>query len=88
MTLNFRKVPAALHVPYAALTSFVDKGANFGLQFHSGANSESSEAAGGAKVEVLSQPITDKSAPQATDAAADEPHRDAEVVSLDKFRKK
>src|SRR5262249_53904156 len=29
VVLKFRKVPATLHVPFAALTAFVDKGANF-----------------------------------------------------------
>ena len=33
VTLSFRKVPATLTVPFAALTAFVDPGVQFGLQF-------------------------------------------------------
>ena len=33
VTLSFRKVPATLTIPFAALTAFVDPGVQFGLQF-------------------------------------------------------
>src|SRR5215475_14744818 len=33
VSLSFQKVPATLHIPFAALTSFVDPGVQFGLQF-------------------------------------------------------
>src|SRR6201996_1143467 len=33
VTLSFRKIPATLTVPFAALTQFVDPGVQFGLQF-------------------------------------------------------
>src|SRR5580658_4297934 len=33
VTLSFRKIPATLTIPFAALTAFVDPGVQFGLQF-------------------------------------------------------
>src|SRR5689334_23565035 len=33
VTLSFKKIPATLTVPFAALTQFVDPGVQFGLQF-------------------------------------------------------
>ncbi len=32
--LSFNQIPANLHVPYAAITAFVDPSVDFGLQFH------------------------------------------------------
>ena len=42
VTLSFRKVPATLTIPFAALTAFMDPGVQFGLQFR-----ESDEAGDG-----------------------------------------
>src|SRR6202451_4190980 len=33
VTLTFKKLPAPLHIPFAALTAFFDPGVQFGLQF-------------------------------------------------------
>ncbi len=33
VTLSFRKLPATLTIPFAALTAFMDPGVEFGLQF-------------------------------------------------------
>src|SRR5258707_11704607 len=35
VTLTFKKLPAPLHIPFAALTAFFDPGVQFGLQFRS-----------------------------------------------------
>ncbi len=86
VALNFRKIPATLHVPYAALTAFVDKGANFGLQFQSdtATDAQAPQAVGTpAKIETLQQPAEKPAAPE--DSTPKEP---GAVVSLDKFRKK
>ncbi len=76
VTLTFKKVPATLSVPFTALTSFMDPGVQFGLQFKS-------EDAAAANTGTLPrpQPADETGAGQAQPQAAD-------VVSLDKFRKK
>ena len=87
VTLSFKKIPAALTVPFAALTQFVDPGVQFGLQFQ-GSEGGAAEA---------------KSAPDANRTARDKAARraqgcrgerkdgrspaPAEVVSLDAFRR-
>lgn len=82
VTLSFRKVPATLTVPFAALTQFVDPGVDFGLQFREiGADGK------------LKQPSTLPAAlgekpPEQQHAEPDRPVSPAEVVSLDSFRKK
>jgi hypothetical protein len=77
VTLSFRKVPATLSIPFAALTAFVDPGVQFGLNFQTEPEEEPSQrkrpsVAAGNGHELT----TEKSAAP------------AEVVSLDSFRKK
>jgi hypothetical protein len=93
VTLSFRKIPATLSVPFAALTAFVDPGVQFGLQFK-----ETEEGGSGPQETPSAQP-TQLAAPQKPKLQA-EPEKpenaDAEkpaaapgeVVSLDAFRKK
>jgi hypothetical protein len=90
VTLSFKKVPATLVVPFAALTQFVDPGVQFGLQF------QGAEAAGGDK--KTSAPMAlpgTKPVPLAGPKPVQDPPKEpekppapAEVVSLDAFRKK
>ena len=90
VTLSFKKVPAALIVPFAALTQFVDPGVQFGLQF------QGSETASGDKKPSASATLTGAKpaqlgGPKAVQDAPKEPEKPAapaEVVSLDAFRKK
>jgi hypothetical protein len=44
--LSFNQVPAKLHVPFAAVTGFVDPAVNFALQFQAQADESEPEAAG------------------------------------------
>jgi hypothetical protein len=80
IVLNFGDNPEPLRVPFDAIRTFVDPSVEFGLRF------ESTEAA-----EDDSAPGSDAPAPPAEDpagdAAPDQPDRDAEIVSLDTFRK-
>jgi len=77
VTLNFGDTPEPLYIPYDAIRTFVDPSVEFGLRF---------ETQGGGE---------DEDEADATDAAADDdaaedddaPQHDAEVVSLDSFRK-
>jgi hypothetical protein len=88
VTLSFRKVPATLTVPFAALTQFVDPGVQFGLQFR--------EVDESGEIKTSSQPTTltpaqPVKAEKPVEASTDEPEKPAapaEVVSLDAFRKK
>jgi hypothetical protein len=87
--LSFKKVPATLTIPFAALTAFVDPGVQFGLQFK-----EADETEGGIKREDTAlQPTPmiapDKPKPEPEKADAEKPAAaPGEVVSLDSFRKK
>ena len=58
VVLKFRKVPATLHIPFQAITAFVDKGANFGLQFQPLGDGQAQPQSGSAKAAVIrSTPI-------------------------------
>jgi hypothetical protein len=85
VTLSFKKVPATLTVPFAALTQFMDPGVQFGLQF------QGSEAATGDKKPVGTTIPAPLAGPKPLAEALKEPEKPAapgEVVSLDAFRKK
>jgi len=86
--LSFGGVPERLGVPFAAIKSFLDPSVQFGLQF------EPSDAVAEQTASKLpAVPAFTSPAPAAEPAAesADEPARPsegAEVVRLDRFRKK
>ena len=76
ITLNFGDQPEPLYIPYDAIRTFVDPSVEFGLRFEGqDAEPRADEAPAAAVAEVP--------------AAADEPEEkgEADVVSLDKFRK-
>lgn len=88
VTLTFKKLPAPLHIPFAALTAFFDPGVQFGLQFRSEA-----EAAKAAQPSPVVVPAPMAESPEAAEDAPDpvlpsEKPAAGEVVSLDSFRKK
>ncbi len=88
--LSFGGVPERLVVPFSAIKSFLDPSVQFGLQF------ETADSADGAL--VPDQPETQPSAAAApaattapdptTDDEPPKPSEGAEVVRLDRFRKK
>jgi hypothetical protein len=81
VALTFKKMPATLVIPFAALTAFFDPGVQFGLQFKS-AEQETKAAAPVSADGTAPEPAkTDKE--EAKPAAGQ-----GEVVSLDQFRKK
>lgn len=83
VTLNFGDQPERLYIPYDAIRTFVDPSVEFGLRFET---QESTEDPGGdptrATPELLPTSPTDEN-----DETRDAPHKDAEIVSLDNFRK-
>ena len=72
ITLSFGDSPEPLYIPYDAIKTFVDPSVEFGLRFET--NEDDTSDAPEAPMEVMAEP-------------EDEPQKDAEVVSLDQFRK-
>ncbi|HUJ02544.1 MAG TPA: ClpXP protease specificity-enhancing factor SspB [Rhizomicrobium sp.] len=87
VTLTFKKVPATLHIPFAALTAFADPGVQFGLQFTQIAENDTALEPPAAMPTAI--PVkTDKNPPEPPPPAESEKPAPGEVVSLDSFRKK
>ena len=76
VTLNFGDTPEHLYIPYDAIQTFVDPSVEFGLRFES------------QETESEDHPLATVEDEAALDAPEpEEPARDADVVSLDSFRK-
>ena len=73
VTLSFGEAPERLYIPYHAIKTFVDPSVEFGLRFES-ADEDDGEPPHPADPDDTPEPETPRSS-------------DAEVVSLDKFRK-
>lgn len=73
ITLNFGDAPEPLYIPYMAIKTFVDPSVEFGLRFESPEDDDEAEFAAEEAIEV--------------EPEIEEPHHDADVVSLDSFRK-
>ncbi|NOD33941.1 MULTISPECIES: SspB family protein [unclassified Ruegeria] len=71
ITLNFGDAPEPLYIPYAAIKTFVDPSVEFGLRFESPEDDMDDDHIAEETIEVEEE----------------EPHHDADVVSLDSFRK-
>ncbi|MDK3074188.1 ClpXP protease specificity-enhancing factor SspB [Sedimentitalea sp. JM2-8] len=79
VTLNFGDSPEPLYIPYDAIKTFVDPSVEFGLRFESAEEDEEDE-------DATPPPASTNTAPMEEDAKeAAKP--DAQVVSLDSFRK-
>lgn len=74
VTLNFGDTPEPLYIPYDAIRTFVDPSVEFGLRFETQSDGRP-QVPSSDMVEVEDQPETSA------------PRQDAEIVSLDKFRK-
>lgn len=86
ITLNFGDAPEPLYVPYDAIKTFVDPSVEFGLRFESQDEEEKSGVTTVTQPDVLPQPATTK-AKAIEDEDNEKPGKDADVVSLDSFRK-
>jgi len=73
ITLNFGNQPEPLVIPFDAVHTFVDPSVEFGLRFESQESEDDDEE--------------DDEDEDDTDEAEEKPRTEAEVVSLDKFRK-
>ncbi len=75
ISLNFGDAPEALYIPYDAIKTFVDPSVEFGLRFESTDQDDDDD-------------LMDHDGDDAEDATDEEPVKaDADVVSLDSFRK-
>lgn len=72
ITLNFGDNPEPLRIPFDAILTFVDPSVEFGLRF---------------ETQVSEDPDDEPPAPEDGEDETGEAHHDAEVVSLDTFRK-
>ena len=75
VTLNFGDAPENLFIPYDAIQTFVDPSVEFGLRFESHDDEDDDD-----------DPDAD-AARMVEDAEDEDDKKDAEVVSLDSFRK-
>ena len=89
VTLNFGDAPEPLFVPYDAIKTFVDPSVEFGLRFESQDDDDGADADSTAPHEVLPVPTSGKTAQPKSDPESDKETdvKDAEIVSLDSFRK-
>ncbi len=76
ITLNFGDSPETLYIPYDSIQTFVDPSVEFGLRFESQPE-EDAAAAPEAPMDEMVEP----------EEPAQEERKEAEVVSLDQFRK-
>lgn len=77
VTLNFGDQPEPIYIPYDAIKTFVDPSVEFGLRFEAGEDDD----------EEAHAPLSPVEAPLQENVEEAEDHKDAEIVSLDKFRK-
>lgn len=76
ITLNFGDAPESLYIPYDAIKTFVDPSVEFGLRFESQDEDDDAD-----------HDEADSAAEAQGDMSGDDDTHDAEVVSLDSFRK-
>ena len=89
VTLSFKKVPATLVIPFAALTQFADPGVSFGLQFREvGEDGELKPLSAPAPTPLTQPRKAEQPAAPAEPGEEKPPAAPGEVVSLDAFRKK
>ncbi|MEP1198298.1 SspB family protein [Tateyamaria sp.] len=86
VTLNFGDMPEPLYVPYDAIKTFVDPSVEFGLRFET-QDDENGAAVPGATADIFPSSPATKPKPVADEGTEDTDGKDAEIVSLDSFRK-
>lgn len=82
VTLNFGDNPERMYIPFDAIRTFVDPSVEFGLRFETQEDDEGYDDA----EDRPAQPLRDAERTAEDDAPKAAP-KDAEVVSLDSFRK-
>ncbi|MEM9576269.1 MAG: ClpXP protease specificity-enhancing factor SspB [Pseudomonadota bacterium] len=85
VTLNFGDAPEPLYIPYDSIKTFVDPSVEFGLRFETQNDEDDEEEPSTPSIHPAPAPAP-KAAVKDTDDKKDKP-KDADVVSLDSFRK-
>lgn len=85
VTLNFGEAPERLAIPYDAIKTFVDPSVEFGLRFESHDEEDDEDAMGAEPAADGESPP--QSAPDTTQSDTAPARPEADVVSLDSFRK-
>jgi uncharacterized protein len=78
VTLSFQDRPEQLTIPFAAVTSFADPSVKFGLQFEAPVTTPQGAA-------LPAEILTEKGS---SEQVSQPPRQAAEIVALDKFRKR
>ena len=78
ITLNFGDQPEPIQIPFDAIQTFVDPSVEFGLRFE---NQDMDE------IEEEAEADDTETSTEATETSDTEPRKEAEVVSLDQFRR-
>ena len=90
VTLNFGDQPEPLYIPYEAIKTFVDPSVEFGLRFEAHDEDEDAGSDGQAPIAKL-DPAPEQDPPKPAGKAKDNKSagaaKEADVVSLDSFRK-
>lgn len=87
ITLNFGDAPEPLDIPFDALRTFVDPSVEFGLRFESSESEDDEPLLSSVELDLDDE--TDATQEKDSSGEVEEPEvkKDAEVVSLDAFRK-
>lgn len=80
VTLNFGDAPEPLYIPFDAIRTFVDPSVEFGLRFEAGEDEDDLDESD-VSLAPMPDPLTEPKEPE------EAPRKDAEIVSLDSFRK-
>ena len=84
VTLNFGDAPEPLYIPYDAIKTFVDPSVEFGLRFETQENDEEEPCEGPMPMPQAKLPDTPEKETEEEQTSAP---KDADIVSLDSFRK-
>ncbi|WP_300030507.1 ClpXP protease specificity-enhancing factor SspB [uncultured Roseobacter sp.] len=90
VTLNFGDAPEPLYIPYDAIRTFVDPSVEFGLRFETQQEDDEEETQGDEDTAAPAKlPATRRKDAKAEEPASEEDAEagEAEIVSLDSFRK-
>ena len=86
VTLNFGDQPEPLYIPYEAIKTFVDPSVEFGLRFEAHDEDDEDDAPI-SKLDPAAEQAAPKPKAQPKSPAKSNASKDADVVSLDSFRK-
>lgn len=87
ITLNFGDSPEPMYIPYDAIVTFVDPSVEFGLRFEHQDDEEELDILSAVTDSDDEDDIPEADMAEMVEPEEDAPKKDAEVVSLDAFRK-